>query len=255
MEINWFTVIAQVVNFLILVWLLKRFLYKPILNAIEERENKIAAQLQDAEAQKAQAHTERELFQQKNKTFDEERTAKMNEIHEEANVEKQRLFEGVRNESSVLRLKYEESLEQEGLNLANTLRRKTKEEVFAIAGKALADLADAGLEEQAVKIFTEKIQALEGEGKTLFKSAFDNNDRTIIVKSAFELSTSSKTRLEKAVEEITGRAGAFRYLLQPELVSGIEMETGSYQLSWNIESYLDSLKRNETTKENENAGF
>ena len=38
MRINRFTVFAQAINFLILVWLLKRFLYKPILHAIDERE-------------------------------------------------------------------------------------------------------------------------------------------------------------------------------------------------------------------------
>ena len=43
MPIDWFTVVAQAINFLILVWLLKRFLYKPILHAIDEREKGIAA--------------------------------------------------------------------------------------------------------------------------------------------------------------------------------------------------------------------
>ena len=70
MEINWFTVIAQVINFLILVWLLKRFLYKPVLNAIAEREKKIAAQLSDAEVKKAEAQKERDAFHQKNEAFD-----------------------------------------------------------------------------------------------------------------------------------------------------------------------------------------
>ena len=55
MLINWFTVLAQAINFLILVWLLKRFLYKPILHAIDEREKGIATQLADVEAKKAVA--------------------------------------------------------------------------------------------------------------------------------------------------------------------------------------------------------
>ena len=54
MLINWFTVVAQAINFLILVWLLKRFLYKPILQAIDEREKRIATQLADAEDKKAE---------------------------------------------------------------------------------------------------------------------------------------------------------------------------------------------------------
>jgi F-type H+-transporting ATPase subunit b len=65
MLIDWFTVGAQVLNFLILVWLLKRFLYKPILHAIDEREKRIAKELADADAKKAEAEKERDEFQHK----------------------------------------------------------------------------------------------------------------------------------------------------------------------------------------------
>ena len=65
MQINWFTVIAQILNFLILVWLLKRFLYKPILNAIDEREKKIASQLKDADNRESMAKKEQDEFMKK----------------------------------------------------------------------------------------------------------------------------------------------------------------------------------------------
>ena len=45
MLIDWFTIIAQALNFLILAWLLKRFLYRPVLNALDEREKLIASEL------------------------------------------------------------------------------------------------------------------------------------------------------------------------------------------------------------------
>ena len=69
MLIDWFTVIAQVVNFLILVWLLKRFLYRPILNAIDAREKRIAAKIADADAKEAEAQKQREEYQQKNEAI------------------------------------------------------------------------------------------------------------------------------------------------------------------------------------------
>ncbi|MEO5958542.1 MAG: F0F1 ATP synthase subunit B, partial [Opitutaceae bacterium] len=71
MLIDWFTVGAQVLNFLILVWLMKRFLYKPILNAIDAREKKISAELADAESKRAEAMKDRDEFQQKNEEFDQ----------------------------------------------------------------------------------------------------------------------------------------------------------------------------------------
>src|SRR5690554_682746 len=139
MDIDWFTVIAQLVNFLILVWLLQRFLYKPVLNAIDEREKKIASQLEDAAVKKAEARKEKELFIKKNEAFDSEHTAKLEEAHKRVKSEKVRLYEEARNESTALRLKLEESLKQRRQELKETLKRRTKEEVFAIASKALSD--------------------------------------------------------------------------------------------------------------------
>src|SRR5690625_1258947 len=76
MEVDWFTVIAQILNFLVLVWLLKRFLYKPVLNAIDEREKKIASELEDAALHKAEARKEKEKFIQKKKTKKNEKKKK-----------------------------------------------------------------------------------------------------------------------------------------------------------------------------------
>ena len=244
MEINWFTVIAQVINFLILVWLLKRFLYKPVLNAIDEREKKIAAQLSDAKAKKAEAQKERDAFQQKNDAFDKEKAAQFNKVQEEVKAEKQRLFEEVRNESNTLRAKYETSLKQEEESITETLKRRAQDEVFAIAGKTLSELASTSLEEQSVKIFIKRIQDLKDEEKAKFKEAFVNADKTILIKSAFELSPSSKSELEKSISGITGKETNFQYEINTALVSGIEIDAEKYSLSWNIDSYLDSLKKN-----------
>ena len=253
MEINWFTVIAQIINFLILVWLLKRFLYKPVLNAIDEREKKITAQLSDAEAKKASAQKERDEFEQKNQSFDKECASKMTQAHEAANTEKQRLFEEIRNESNVLRSKYEESLQQQKKDMTEVIKRKTKNEVFAITGKALSDLADENLEDQIVKVFIKKMQDLKDEDRSAFKMAFNNNEQKIIIKSTFGLTSSSKAELGKVIEKLIGQASNVQYQVDSELISGIEINSESYSLSWNIEAYLNSLKENLAEKEKENA--
>ena len=99
MLINWFTVVAQIINFLILIWLLKRFLYKPVLKAIHDREKKIAAQLQDAEAKKTEAQKQRDEFRNKNTEFDQQRNIEWQKAVEEINNERQHLLEEARKES------------------------------------------------------------------------------------------------------------------------------------------------------------
>ncbi|MGB5569161.1 MAG: F0F1 ATP synthase subunit B, partial [Sedimenticolaceae bacterium] len=75
MLIDWFTVGAQLLNFLVLAWLLKRFLYRPILDALDAREQRIAAELADADAKRAEADKERDEFQHKNEAFEQQRAA------------------------------------------------------------------------------------------------------------------------------------------------------------------------------------
>src|SRR5271154_5302921 len=127
---NWFTIIAQVINFLILVWLLKRFLYKPILHAIDEREKGIALQLEDAEAKKAEAKKEREDLEHKNAAFDQERAALLKKATDEANDQRQRLLDEASKDADLLRTKRQVALRIEQRDLNQDIARWTQKEVF-----------------------------------------------------------------------------------------------------------------------------
>src|ERR1039457_4038510 len=148
MLIDWFTIGAQALNFLILVWLMKHFLYKPILNAIDTREKRIAKEVADADAKKAEAQKERDEFQHKNEEFDQQRAALLTKATNEAKAERQRLLDVARQTADALAAKRQEALRSEQQSLSEALSRGIREEVFAIARKALADLATASLEER-----------------------------------------------------------------------------------------------------------
>src|SRR5690625_5534192 len=99
----------------------------------------------------------------------------MDEVYARANSEKQRLFQEVREESSALRSKLEESLIQQKQDLESSFKRKAKEEVFAIASKTLSDLANADLEEQVIKVFINKIKNLNKEEEVKLVEALNDN--------------------------------------------------------------------------------
>jgi F-type H+-transporting ATPase subunit b len=165
MLIDWFTVGAQVLNFVILVWLLKRFLYMPILDAIDAREKHIAAELADADAKKAEAKKERDEFQGKNDEFDREQATRLRHATDEAKAEGRRLLDGARQAADVMRAKRHEALKSEQQSLNDEIRRRTREEVFAIARKTLTDLAGTTLEERMGEVFTRRLRDLDGETK------------------------------------------------------------------------------------------
>ena len=171
MPIDWFTVVAQAVNFLILVWLLKRFLYKPILHAIDEREKGIAAQLAEAEAKKTDAQEQRDDFQHKNEAFEQQRTAFLKKATDEANAERQRLLDEARKDADALRAKRQEALRNEQQNLSQEITRWTQKQVFAITRRTLMDLASTSVEERMGAVFVQRLRTLTGAAKEQLAAA------------------------------------------------------------------------------------
>ena len=116
MLIDWFTVVAQAINFLILVWLMKRYLYQPILKALDAREQRIAAELADADAKKAEAQAAREEFRRKNEAFDSQRAGLLSKASNDAAAEHSRLLDEVRKDADDLRGKLQDKLGNEFRN-------------------------------------------------------------------------------------------------------------------------------------------
>ena len=110
MLIDWFTVGAQALNFVILVWLLQHFLYHPILRAIDAREKGIAAKLADAVAKEAAAQRERDDFQHKNEDFDRQRAALLAKATDEAKAEGQRLLDAAHHAADTVATQREQKL-------------------------------------------------------------------------------------------------------------------------------------------------
>ena len=243
MLINWFTVVAQAINFLILVWLLKRFLYKPILHAIDEREKGIATQLAQAEAKKAEAQKDRDDFQHKNEAFDQERAALLKKATDEAKAERQRLLDEARKDADLLRAKRQDALRNEQRNLSQEIIRWTQKEVFAITRKTLADLAATSLEERMGDVFVHRVRALTGAAKEQLATAFKTSNHTVSVHSAFDLPPAQRTAIESAMKETFAPEAHVQFETAPELVSGIDLSTNGHKVSWSIADYLATLEK------------
>lgn len=251
MEINWFTVVAQVLNFFLLVWLLKRFLYKPILNAISEREDKIEKQIKDAEIAKSVALKEQEEFKQKNETFEFEKKARIDQVIVETKEMREKLVENARLEANALKDQLDKKIKEQQENSTKVLAQKLQEEVFAVSRKTLKDLASVKLEEQATSIFIQRITDLKEDNLIQFKNAFQSNLVPIMLRSAFSLSEKQQEQIEKTVDQLLTTKAKYSYQLAPEIIGGIELSTNEYKLSWSISAYLTSLEENNFDQSNQ----
>ena len=243
MLIDWFTVGAQALNFLILVWLMKRFLYKPILHAIDTREKRIAAELADADAKKAEAEKEREEYHRKNEEFDHGRAALLGKATEDAHVERQKLIDEARKAADAFGVKRLETLRNEAKHLNQSIRRRTEQEVFAIARKTLADLASTSLEERLGEVFIRRLMKMDGKAKEGLADALKKAADPVVLRSAFDLPAEQRASIQKALNETFSMDVHLRFETAPDLVSGIEVATNGQKVAWSISDYLVSLEK------------
>jgi len=243
MLIDWFTVGAQALNFLILVWLMKRFLYKPVLSAIDAREKRIATELADAAAKKAEAEKDRDEFQHKNEEFDKQRAALLTKATDEAKAERHRLLDEARQAADTATAKRQESLMSDARNLNQAICRRTGLEVFAIARKALADLATTSLEERMSEVFTRRLGEMNGKAKECLGAALKTASGPAVVRSTFDLPADQRAAIQNALNVTFSADIHLRFETAPDGVSGIELTTNGQKLAWSITDYLSSLEK------------
>jgi F-type H+-transporting ATPase subunit b len=241
--IDWFTVGAQAINFLILVWLLKRYLYQPVLAAIDAREKKIAAKIADAAAQETKAQVAGEELRQRNAAFDRERGDLMRKATEEGAAERQRLIESARVDSQLLRSKLTVALDAERAELGRQLALRTQAEVFAVARKALSDLAGATLEDRMIEVFIERLGRADADVGPAGAARIALPARAALVRSAFEPAPAGRAKIESAIRERLGPNIVVNFATSPDLVCGVELTVDGVKLAWSVADYLSTLAR------------
>ncbi len=247
MQIDWFTFFAQIVNFLIVVLLLRRFLYKPILKAMAEREAKIAAQFEEAEAGKREAEEEAERYRAQRAELDAEIEALMTEATAKAAERRKAMVAEAREEVESMQDRWYAAIEHEKQLFLHRIRQRLGQQVFHIAKSALSDLAGAELEAEIVNVFLQKLDAQETEASTA--PAHDNQpDKSpIIVRSAFELAPPARQRIKQAIQSrvMHDRSDGNNpdtvevvFEQAPDLICGIETQFENRRIAWNLNDYL-----------------
>jgi F-type H+-transporting ATPase subunit b len=240
--IDWFTVTAQVINFLVLVYLLKRFLYGPIIKAMDEREKRIALRLQEAQQEKADAEQEVALYQGKNRDLENRREALLSEIKEEAETRRKELMNEARNHVDAVRDKWYEAIEREKEAFLQDLRQRAGRQTCAIARQALKDLANIDLEHHIIHVFIERLRNLDKEELEAIKESFRKSGGRINLRSAFEIPREMAQEIAKVLQDHESDPVDLRLEISSEVICGIELKVHGRKIAWSLGDYLGALE-------------
>ena len=243
MSIDWFTFAAQLLNFVLLVWLLKRFLYRPILNAIAAREKIISTELANAVAIESEAQRERDKFAHNNAEIELQRGALLDQARDEAKTEYQRLVAEARKATDALAHKRLAALETRVANQNDAMRQRVQQEVFAISRKILAELASEELEQRLTDTLLTRLQALNTDARQDLRGVIETDPHALLLRSAFALSQPQIDAIKTTLVDIAGADIELRCETMPELISGIEVVANGHKIAWSVADYLASLEQ------------
>lgn len=241
MLIDWFTVFAQIINFLILVFLMKRFLYGPIIKAVDKREEKIAFRMQEAEQKRIEAEQEVASYREKTTEIDKLREDMIAQTREESDRLKKELIKKAKEEVDHFKSGWHETVIQEKESFLRNLRRLSGDQIYSISRQALADMADSELEDRMVDVFIRRIKELSDDTLNKIKESVQKSGQGIIITSAFTIPANKRQLITRTIHDYISPGINIQYDVSRDLICGIEIKVHGYVVGWNLEEYLKGL--------------
>lgn len=233
---DWFTVLAQIVNFLILVALLKHFLYARILKAIDSREGAIKARLAEAEEKVHEAELEKQDYEKRLGDLEAARDEMLQQGRQDAERTRLELTRKAREEISALEERWRADLERERSALFQDIRGRAAGEILFVVRRALHELACCDLDQCAARVFLNKLASLEaGAWKELAGQA-------IVIRSASELPAEVRSAIEATLAMQAIPPSCVRFERAESLGWGLELRANGRKIAWSAEGYVDALE-------------
>lgn len=245
MEIDLFTLIAQILNLLILLFLLRKFLYLPVLKAVEARQKLIADEIENAENARKKAIAAEKKSLSQAKKLEAQKQAILEKAHENAALLEAELKAKAEAEYLQKRRQFSDRIlaEEKGFDLA--IQKSAAEYFTEFAHKALSQIADADLNAAAVAQLMRRIETLPVAEQKKYAEAF-RNKKQIVIESASLLDANLQKQLEEFLRNLwkLPKSTVFGYEIKPDLICGVCIAAEEQLVAWNFANYMQEFRQN-----------
>jgi len=236
MSFDWTTFVLEFVNFIVLVWILRRFLYRPVRDVVQARQRTIEEQLRLADRARIEALAAKEAFERNMADWEREKTLARSELEKEIARERLRLMEKLEEENSERRAKERAQEERERQEWRRTTEQQALDLGSRFVVKLLERLASPALEAKLVSLALSDLGELPKAELEKLRSALAEDE--IEVSSAHSLGEDRRLALIRAIEQAAGAEVKPLFKEDPSLLAGLRIHAGSWILSANLRDEL-----------------
>jgi F-type H+-transporting ATPase subunit b len=240
MNFSWWTFTLQAANFLILVWLLRRFLFKPVKAIVARRREEIALSLTEASAEKERARQLKEEMEAQRSRMEAERQSLLEKQSVQLSAQRQAILEQARAESEKLKAQALVQIEAERAAAVSELFEQSAQLATALAERLLRELALPSLNHPFLARVLDYLDHLPGAERSALLAELRSNPLTVT--TAHAIADEEQTQWRQSLEKRIG-ANDIRFEADPALVAGAKLEFAHSILSFNWRDSLDRAKK------------
>ncbi len=241
MMIDWSTVLFQIINFIILVFLLRKFLYGPIVTVMDQREQEILDREARAQQKAQTAVQTTHDYEHRIKELDNEKEETYKSMRQEVVKQKQELINESKAEIATLQKQWQKEVSLEANRYMIELRDQLSRYACHLANLTLNQLADVSLELVVFDVFINKLNQLSDQESDKMIEAFKQEQHGHL-KSAFSITDQQKEKITHTLKALTDLSITLSFSQESKLGCGFLLELEGYRIGWNTTHYLDDIQ-------------
>lgn len=243
MGINWVVFFAQIVNLFVLVWLLKKFLYRPIINVVEKRQAEIIGKVNKAKEEYAVAEKERKKLTRQIDTFNKTKKKRFDEVTEEIEAYKETQMNEIKAAAQKERQKRQNELNRQVETLHIQIRDLLADNFIALSQKMMSELSGQTPFEHSLELFKKNVLSLSKTDVKKIKDAYKKQN-VVSITSSNDLNNKTKEDLGLFLSKTFGWETPVKMKFETDksLVLGMEMTVSDIAVQWHLKTFLDDYQ-------------
>ncbi|MGR9052353.1 MAG: F0F1 ATP synthase subunit delta [Gammaproteobacteria bacterium] len=238
MDFDISTFLLEIVNFLILIWILQRLFYKPVLAVINRRKQHIDQTLNDAQKLQQQAEELRQRYENRQTQWEQEKLAALNALHREIDTQRKNQMDKLLADLEQEQQKAKVTLSRLQQDIQQQAEKKALQNGARFAGILLKQAASPELERSLCVMLLEHFTELPEECKLCLQTLEATKAVAVHISSAFPLPAELKRQLEQKLGALIDRHDVFHFYQKPELIAGLRIDIGAWVLNANLQHEL-----------------
>lgn len=238
MEFNLSTFVLEIINFLILIWILQRLFYKPLLEVIAKRKQFIDQSLSDAKSLQQQAEQQRSLYENRQKLWEQEKQAAIAALHQQLEAERRTQLDRLNADLEQERQKAKVTLSKQQQELQQQAEKQALQNGAKFAGMLLQQSAGPELEARLFTLLMDSLTTLPEACKLCLTMLGTKKSVPIKITSAYPLPVEMRQQLEQKLGPLINSPINFQYHQDASLLAGLRMDIGAWVLNANLQHEL-----------------